>query len=140
VSVDLSTGQVVDMGEVKNVEHVIGTFGADSLVGNDLDNIFVGVSGQDTVQGGAGFDRYVVGNGPAQLDSLGFEITIDGPNLQINDGTEDVFSVTLAEVDAVYGSMASDRVFVVNDSVAGWEIGGSVSVGEAAEIFFCHIG
>jgi Ca2+-binding RTX toxin-like protein len=74
VKVDLSKGRATtklvendngtfggDTYRLKGVEGVIGTFGADTLVGDDNDNLFIAGLNDDIINGGAGADTLSYG-------------------------------------------------------------------------------
>jgi Ca2+-binding RTX toxin-like protein len=92
VDVDLSQGTAVlsdnfsDRGhtQLANIENVIGTIGADTIVGDDLANVLVGGPGfpdqADVISGLGGDDRLVGGHGDDDLDGgTGTNTTDGGP-------------------------------------------------------------
>jgi Ca2+-binding RTX toxin-like protein len=77
VSVNLATGLARDgdgsanggsLDVLFNIEHVIGSVGADTLVGNDLANTLAGAEGADTLAGSGGLDTLEGGAGADRLD------------------------------------------------------------------------
>lgn len=67
VDVDLSVGIALDDGDggldlLYGIEHIFGSFYDDKLIGDDNDNTFIGLAGNDTIDGGAGFDEVYYGN------------------------------------------------------------------------------
>jgi len=75
VTVNLATGTVSDGDVLSGIEGVAGSPGADSLVGDDHDNYFMGRAGNDTIVGGGG------------TDTLSFEDSDAGVVANIANGT-----------------------------------------------------
>ncbi len=130
VTVDLPTGTATDsFGNAEtlaNIEGAVGTIFGDSLVGDTGDNVFAGLDGDDTIQGGAGVDLidHDIGLG---FDAIG-GIFVDLPNNQILDdrgGTDFVSGVEQVigtGFDDVFIGDGADNLFAGfdgNDSFEG---------------------
>ena len=59
VTVDLSDGSATGTGGVSHIENIIGSMGADTLIGDWTANVLYGWLGNDSLAGGAGDDTYV---------------------------------------------------------------------------------
>lgn len=81
LTIDLSkeefSGLLVD-GEIKNIEHVIGTNYADTIIGDVGGNTLNGGSGVDTIRGGLGNDTILGGIGNDILNGEGGIDTVNG--------------------------------------------------------------
>jgi serralysin len=64
------------------IENAVGGAGSDTLVGNDVDNVFYGGAGNDTIDGGGGIDTAVYGGASSQ-----YAITWDGASVTVRDLT-----------------------------------------------------
>jgi hypothetical protein len=70
VAADLNTGQATGYGNDRlvRIESLIGTFGSDTLIGNDVRNRFLGLIGDDHLEGRGGNDRLDGGDDTDFLD------------------------------------------------------------------------
>ena len=118
VNVNLQTGSASDgQGGTDNllsITRVLGSNFADTLLGNDADNEFTGFAGNDTINGGNGFDsvRYDQATGAMSIDLL---------SQQASGGNEGQDS--LISIEAAWGG-------AFNDSISGnradnWLVGGA---------------
>lgn len=62
-SVVIGSGQGVETDTVVNIENIIGGSAADTLTGDDGDNVLTGGAGNDTLDGAAGTDSLIGGAG-----------------------------------------------------------------------------
>lgn len=62
IRIDLVAGNGLDGMQILNVENIRATPGDDTLIGNDDPNILISMGGADTVDGGAGDDRFLFEN------------------------------------------------------------------------------
>ena len=110
VTVNLATGVATDgfgnTDTLISVEYVRGTNFADSIIGNASDNIFTGLGGNDTINGGAGQDemRYdrdaAAGGAGAVTVNLATGVATDGF------GATD----TLSNIERVRGTNLADTL------------------------------
>ena len=62
VTVNLATGQAtgpLGTDQLISIENVLGSWKDDTLIGNSADNLFEALEGNDTVDGGGGFDTMI---------------------------------------------------------------------------------
>jgi hypothetical protein len=82
VGVDLATGLATGQGHdvILGVENVVGTFSADTLLGDAEDNLFRGYRGDDTIRGRGGHDKLVgEGDDDGLFGGLGDDTLNGGP-------------------------------------------------------------
>ncbi len=123
VTVNLATGLATDYAgntdTISGFEGVTGTFLADSLTGDGLDNIFYGLSGNDTIDGGGGIDTINYGNSGATNGSgepalvginasrpNGVVVNLLGGTANDGEGGTD----TLTGIENVSGSTGNDQI------------------------------
>jgi len=109
VSIDLSTNVILggDAGNdsIINIENVIGSSFDDVLVGDDLDNSFTGLSGDDSLSGGLGADTYI-------YDLNGGVDTIS----ELGDDVDSLhFSTSISSADLTYSRNGDDLEIQVGD-------------------------
>lgn len=101
VSVSLASGSASGEGAdmLANVERLIGSKFGDTLTGNAADNVFVGLAGDDTLDGGGGWDnvKYNFGAGPVTVNLAAHSASGEGADALFN-------------IEAVQGSEASDTL------------------------------
>ena len=110
ISVDLSNGIVADDGYgnteviVGSVSEIQGTLGNDLIIGSDADESFVPRAGNDTIDGGAGFD----------LLRFDWGLLDGGANIDLTVGTvtgsqqRTPFTHTVSNIEYVRGSSIAD--------------------------------
>jgi Ca2+-binding RTX toxin-like protein len=107
----------VDEDQIRNIENVEGGAGADTLVGDDLSNAFLGGGGKDTIDGGLGTDTALYTD-----KLLSVAVTLAGAAdavVQIGGTAED----TLRNVENVTGGAGDDAL--IGDEVANILVGGA---------------
>jgi Ca2+-binding RTX toxin-like protein len=129
VSVNLATGAATGLVSSvlgHNFQNVIGGSGNDTLVGDDLDNVFTGNGGSDTMNGGLGNDTFVftssstsetdVITGGGGMDTLDFTTRTAGVTLDLGKvgntqsvGGGLVVVLQAADMENVYGSLVGDN-------------------------------
>ncbi|MEZ5715567.1 MAG: calcium-binding protein [Paracoccaceae bacterium] len=114
IVVDLSTGTVSDDGYGNSetisgsgaVWELRGTYHADMMTGSANDESFIGVGGDDTIDGGAGFDRVRYDTGS---DVTGLVVNLSaGTASGSADGV--AFTQTLSNIESVRGSNNNDTL------------------------------
>ena len=98
VNVDLSEETATGTSGISNISKVIGGAGADTLTGDDEDNVFVGGAGEDIIDGGGGRDT-----ASYETDPNGVTVTLGGI---ATDGYGD--ADTLTSVENLAGSAYDD--------------------------------
>jgi len=123
VSIDLTTGLVSDDGHgnadtitgVENLSSVHTTMLSDSVLGNEYDNEFILQAGNDTADGGDGFDLL-------RYDRFGVEAV----NVNLQSGTAtgtwrgEAFTHTISNFEEVRGSREGDDTITGQDGVGDW--------------------
>jgi serralysin len=97
----------LSIGVDSEIENAVGTVYDDVLVGNNRDNQFWAISGNDWVEGGAGFDKVIFA-----ADSTEYELVISsgGMTLSARDGAKGF--VTLTGVESLaFGNRTLDLSF-----------------------------
>ena len=111
---------------VKNFENVVGTNSHDTITGNELANVLIGLAGDDSLDGAGGNDWIEGGIGADLLsggfgnDTLAYEVSVGGVTIDLN-ARPDGFITTASGGDAtgdrvaanfenVYGSDAADTL------------------------------
>jgi len=117
VNVDLAAGTATGQGidTLTDIHNVIGSPYDDVLRGNTLDNIFIGLGGNDRLIGDAGDDLFVGGRGDdefvggADWDSVTYERSPTGVNVDLHDGTATGDgNDTLTTIEGIVGTMFND--------------------------------
>lgn len=121
VSIDLGAGQILDdgwggSGLVQGIEHVAGSAGNDTIVGNGQDNELMGLDGDDTLSGRGGDDTILGGAGADTIEGGGGADVLRG-----EDGDDTINGGPSADV--LVGGLGADRlvggpdadVFAYND-------------------------
>ncbi len=126
VTVNLTTGTATDFGgytdTISGVEGVVGSFGSDSITGDGADNLFYGLSGNDTIRGegntAAGDTvSYAVYNADGRVFAAIQGINSSDPNginanlatgVVSNDGEGGVD--TLFDIENLIGSRGNDTI------------------------------
>ena len=97
IKVDLRTGTSSNNDRLESIENLIGTNGADGLIGNEANNTLSGLSGDDVLRGLTGNDTLIGGIGADVLEGgRGNDALVAGVDLQIDilDGGEGSDSVS----------------------------------------------
>jgi Ca2+-binding RTX toxin-like protein len=127
----LFTATGVETDTLTSIEGAFGTSNADSLTGNDQDNLFSAGKGDDIVRGGLGADKMDGGEG---VDALDYQLSAAGVRVNLETGAgsggeaegdgfsnfETVFG-SLTGANELTGSSANDRLVGgnVNDTISG---------------------
>ena len=128
VNVDLSEETATGTTGVSNISKAIGGAGADTLIGDDEDNVFVGGAGEDIIDGGGGRDT-----ASYETDPNGVAVTLGGT---ATDGYGDADTLTSVEnlagsaYDDVLTGDGEDNVLIGNagdDTLTGGEGADTVS-------------
>jgi Ca2+-binding RTX toxin-like protein len=128
VNVNLLTGIAVDQAgftdSIAGFEGVTGTFRNDTLTGDDGDNLFRGLSGNDTIDGGFGIDTVSYAGWGARSDGSNEPILIglnasrpNGVNVNLSTGVAtdgEGGTDTLIRIENVIGSVGND-LFISSD-------------------------
>jgi len=106
VSVNLASNGASGFASITGIENATGGAGADTLIGNGLDNVLNGGAGDDTLSGGLGVDTLTGGAG---VDTVSYV------------GETDAMFISLATGTAQRGSAAApvDDVLVTLENVIG---------------------
>ncbi|MBL8575750.1 MAG: VCBS domain-containing protein [Mesorhizobium sp.] len=116
VTVNLAAGYAIDgfgdLDTLSNIEGAVGTKFDDTLIGSDGGNEFVGLGGDDYVDGGEGWDK--VGYWEAE-DGILVDMTRDSGQV-INDGAGG--TDTLVNIEEISGSRQDDMI------VGNWQDNG----------------
>ncbi|CAN1570367.1 Domain of unknown function DUF4214 [Rhabdaerophilaceae bacterium] len=111
VIVNLAAGFATDgfgnTDTLQNVEFIRGTAQGDTFIGSDFDNIFSGLGGADTFNGGGGFDtlRYDRDDNVGGLGAISVNFTEAGVGTVVDGfGTIDSFS----NIEAIRGTVLPD--------------------------------
>ncbi len=118
IHVDLSQGKALDDGQgielaaqtaaieqdtLINIENVLGGYGNDLIIGNNLDNELAGGEGNDTLEGGAGNDSF---DGGAGVDtvvwtraSINYQLAATSTGWKVTDKTGVFGTDTLVNVE-----------------------------------------
>jgi Ca2+-binding RTX toxin-like protein len=103
-----------------NIDGVEGSTGNDTLVGNNNDNWFRGMEGNDTINGGGGFDEMtfqpVLGGGQVPLTGITVTFSGNGNGTVNNDGFGGVDTFT--SIERIRGTMFADSI--TGDSSDNW--------------------
>ena len=91
---------------IRNVENVIGGFGADRLTGNGLANVLDGGAGNDIIRGGGGADTLIGGRGNDSLNGNSGRDTVDYSHDAANGGTSGVIVNLLG--NGAQGGLSAD--------------------------------
>ena len=96
INVDLTNGTASGTGGILNFENVLGSAGADRLVGNGSNNVLSGGAGNDTIFGGSGNDVLTGGTGN---DLLTGGTGADRFVFRAGDGNDTINDFSVAEGD-----------------------------------------
>ncbi|MFK7733466.1 MAG: hypothetical protein AB8B48_17735 [Pseudomonadales bacterium] len=107
VDVDLGNNRANDDGTgaidtLTGFENVIGTFQADSIIGNGFDNLIVGGFGGDTIDGAGGIDTVSY---DGAIGSVNVNLSAPGANAFDGTGTD-----SLSNIEIVIGSGNNDTL------------------------------
>ena len=144
VNVNLSTGTALAGGtdHLENIEGVIGSAYADTLVAGDSGNWLDGNLGNDLLVGGAG------------IDTLSFLSHTTGVGVNVGDGTavSGAYTDTFTGIEVIQGSVYDDTIastaatwFSVAEGMAGNDTltmdftGGTVSYGHSEDAVFVNL-
>jgi Ca2+-binding RTX toxin-like protein len=113
VNVNLFTGVAIDgfgtTDTLSNIEGIRGTSQGDTFIGNQFDNDFRGLAGNDTITAGGGFDVLRYDSDQGNGGAAGVNVTFTG----IGSGTAiDGFGATdtFSEIEGVRGTAFADTV------------------------------
>jgi Ca2+-binding RTX toxin-like protein len=115
VATSLSADAGIGTDTFSNIEGVRGSFHADSLSGgnsaNDVLEFFMGLDGDDTIDGGTGYDR-----AEYNLSRAGVSVTLGGSGIGTATGDASVGTDTLISIEGVRGSAFNDTLTGSNDA------------------------
>lgn len=123
VTVNLLTGTSSDGDTLTNIEDIVGSRFADTLIGNDGANMFDGGDGADVIDGNGGTDAvsYRTAGAGVVIDLVGGTGTITTKNPTV--GQPDIVTVdTLTEIEGAIGSDFDDTI--IGGASAGKLVGG----------------
>jgi Ca2+-binding RTX toxin-like protein len=123
VTVNLLTGTSSDGDTLTNIEDIVGSKFADTLIGNDGANIFDGGDGADAIDGNGGTDTvsYRTAKAGVVIDLVGGAGTITTKNPTA--GQPDIVTVdTLTEIEGAIGSDFDDTI--IGNASSGKLVGG----------------
>lgn len=95
-----------DIENHTNIEWIIGTVGGDTVIGNDADNFFNGIVGNDYFDGGAGVDTFAASGSPEYID------------LSIGEAFDDIaggLTTTLINVENIIGAFSDHDDVLIGD-------------------------
>ena len=98
------------------IENATGGPGNDTIIGNDVDNVLDGGSGNDSITGGLGNDTLISGGGGGILDGGGgIDTAIIGPgpvsaNLALGTASSAGASISLVSIENLVGSAENDTL------------------------------
>ena len=130
IEVDLGAGSVVDdgFGDTDtingNLWEIRASNHADMLIGSDNDESFIGLEGDDTIDGRGGFDRVRFDEGGAA------DVTVD-----LNAGTAtgnwngNAFAYNLSNIERIDGSFGDDVLIGSDDEVLNGNSGNDEIIG-----------
>ncbi|MCH9023338.1 MAG: hypothetical protein IID32_11345, partial [Planctomycetes bacterium] len=127
VTVDLGDGErqeTIGAGKdlIVGIENLIGSIYADSLTGNDGDNILIGGRGGDTLNGGGGNDTasYINAGGDVTADLRGI---VTGVGDALGDSFAEIENLTGSDHHDVLHGDGEDNILnggLGNDNIFGW--------------------
>lgn len=127
---DLSTGQATGDGTDKliNIGGLVGSQFDDTLIGDELENDFLALEGNDTIDGGRGLQDcvlYFVANGPVTVDLTTGSATGEGTD-------------TLTGIEWVDGSDFNDTITgdANPNTIWGWDGGDTISSLDGDDIVY----
>lgn len=121
VQVNLGAGTAIDTfgftDTLINIDHVRATNFADNIIGSDEDNAYWGLKGNDTLDGGEGYDIAHYGEDFLRGGTAGITVNlITGTAIDGHGDTD-----TLISIESVYGTQYND--FITGDAVANRLVG-----------------
>ncbi|MEO7221475.1 MAG: calcium-binding protein, partial [Devosia sp.] len=118
------TVKIKGVGEdkIKNVENITGGSAADKLIGDGRDNVFKGMGGKDTMDGGAGIDTADFSDKTPKVT-----VTLKGSTAvvaKLNGANHD----TLKNIESVIGGSAGDKLTGDGKANSFMGLGGSDTI------------
>jgi VCBS repeat-containing protein len=106
-------GAFGDTDTLIDIERVVGTNYADTIIGSDENEGFEAHGGADFIDGGGGFDQLIYSNSEQQGGTMGIVVSFDDGTPQAGDGTAiDPFgnSDTFLNIEGIRGTRHADIV------------------------------